>query len=89
MVCALAGWDPSTEHAALNAPTPPNSIDRDGSDRHFCPVCLHNVSLAEAQRRAQREACGVYVLLLHCPACDVVLAAEVDAGESESEPAAA
>ncbi len=47
---------------------------------YYCPTCLRNVEKAAAVREARREACKsgtLEVSLLHCPVCDLVLAAEV------------
>lgn len=47
---------------------------------HFCPHCLRRVPAMDAQRQAHREACAsgeIEIDLLQCPACGLVLAAEV------------
>jgi hypothetical protein len=60
---------------------------------HFCPVCLCRVGQAEVQRRVHHETCrsgALDVSLLHCPACGLVLAAEVELpGGAMAAPAAA
>lgn len=48
---------------------------------HYCPSCLKRVDVADATRRAHREACPsgvVDVCLLQCPTCDIVLAAIIE-----------
>lgn len=59
---------------------------------HFCPVCLRSVNNTDAERRIHRETCHtgeMEVSLLHCPACGVVLAAEVEAPRISVTPMAA
>src|SRR5690242_2571169 len=62
-------------------PAPSGSASLAGVEGHYCPCCLKWVSAGRAERRAHREACGsgeLNVVLLQCPACSLVLAAEVD-----------
>jgi hypothetical protein len=64
-----------------SGPAPGGSASLAGADGHYCPRCLKRVPTGRAERRAHREACGsgdLDVVLLQCPACSLVLAAEVD-----------
>lgn len=57
------------------------SVSAAGVEGHYCPRCLKRVPAGRAERRAHHEACGsgdLDVVLLQCPACSLVLAAEVD-----------
>lgn len=46
----------------------------------YCPTCLRRVPAGAVERRFFREVCAsgtLDVWLLHCPACDTALKAEV------------
>ncbi|MBI3971622.1 MAG: hypothetical protein HY332_10075 [Chloroflexi bacterium] len=52
-----------------------------GTASHYCPQCLKRVSATSARRCRHRELCRsgpLDVLLLQCPACGLVLAAEIE-----------
>ncbi len=61
------------------------------SGSHYCPCCLRWVGAAEAARRTHQQACRsgeLDVSLLTCPACGLVLAAELETNASADRPAA-
>ena len=62
--------------------TGPNLNDAaSAAGSHYCPHCLKRVRATLAQRRAHHETCAsgtLDVVLLHCPACGLALAAEAE-----------
>lgn|GEM_PF-5289266 len=55
--------------------------ERNGYSPYYCPCCLQSVRPDAARPRLHHEACGsgpIDAVLLHCPSCELVLAAEVD-----------
>jgi hypothetical protein len=73
-----AANDGTGQSNMLSLPTTATGDASAGS--YYCPVCLRRIGAAEAHRRAHRERCPsgpLDALLVRCPTCGVVLAAEV------------